>query len=211
MLPLAAAGSIILAREDRRSLSVLLAAVAGSIAFLYPYRLDGQFDRYLFVTFAIAPVLAVACLAIRAPKKTQIIIRSLAALGLLIAIASPVDPRVSASTVPYNNDGVVEAVASATPDDAIVVAQWNEAATLGYAQFVDHRLGRRLLVSGWPAQYEGAYPAWLTKRPIVIVEYGRIVRIAAAADGRLERELLPARYGKGTPAAGYINLTGIAR
>ena len=63
---------------------------------------------------------------------------------------------------------VIDAARQQTPDGAIIVAQWDDAAALGYGAFVEHALGSRLIVTAWPAQYGQRYEAWSVTRPVLL-------------------------------------------
>jgi len=63
---------------------------------------------------------------------------------------------------------IVAAVQRDTPTNAIVVAQWNDAAALGYGAFVEHALGSRIIVSAWPSEYVDRYQQWSRVRPVIL-------------------------------------------
>jgi Protein of unknown function (DUF2723) len=58
---------------------------------------------------------------------------------------------------------LIERTVASTPDDAILVANWTYATSLGYAAYVDHTLGHRVVVVAFPADYSYLYPGWLKK------------------------------------------------
>jgi hypothetical protein len=67
-----------------------------------------------------------------------------------------------------NGEGIIAAVRSDTPENAIVIASWNEATALRYGAFVEHALGSRTVVSAQVGQYAGSYPQWMRVRPVIL-------------------------------------------
>jgi hypothetical protein len=66
----------------------------------------------------------------------------------------------------------IDRVVARTPDDAILIAHWAYATPLGYAAFVERRLGNRIVVTAFPAEYRSLFPQWLKTRPIFLVNQG---------------------------------------
>jgi hypothetical protein len=62
----------------------------------------------------------------------------------------------------------IDAARLETPDNAIIIAEWNDAAALGYGAFVEHTLGSRLIVTSWPYDYLDRFDAWSKTRPVYI-------------------------------------------
>ncbi len=169
LLLLAVAGVVALVRSDRRALSILVAGSLGGILFAYVYRYDTHLDRYLFVTFAVLAVLATASVRLTIPRLPAVA-RPLAGIALaVLAGLAFVQNRPQPSTFLYSDgEAIIAAVQRDTPDGAIVVAQWNDAAALGYGAFVEHSLGTRTIVSGWPWDYADHYRGWAQERPVRI-------------------------------------------
>jgi hypothetical protein len=63
----------------------------------------------------------------------------------------------------------IQRVVANTPDNAIIVANWTYATSLGYAAFVDHTFGNRIVVTAFPPDYASFYPQWLQTRRIYMV------------------------------------------
>lgn len=166
VLPLAAlAGAVIVWRRDRRAFAVVAAGTVGGLLFAYSYRDDTHIDRYYVLAFAVAAALAAALTRALPPGRYA---RPAAAafLALLVALAvthNRPDPK---PRFLEDGEGVIAAVRRDTPDDAIVIAQWNEASALRYGAFVEGALGNRTIVSGWAGAYEQKYPAWMRTRPV---------------------------------------------
>ena len=167
ILLLAGLGITALARVDRRSLSVLIAGTAGGMLFAYVYRFDTHLDRYVLLSFAVTAAVAAACQRLAVSKIPANIVRATVTLSLA-ALAGSAFARNSppAFLIGYDGRTPIEVVKKATPDDAIIVAQWNDAAALGYAAFVDHALGKRVIVAAWPEEFADKYPLWIKTRPV---------------------------------------------
>ncbi len=65
--------------------------------------------------------------------------------------------------------GTIATVQSEIPDGAIVVAGWVDATPLEYAEFVDHSLGSRTIVIGWPGAFRDQYASWVRSKPVYIL------------------------------------------
>jgi hypothetical protein len=169
MLLLAAGGVAALAGADRRALSVLAAGTLGGMQFAYVYRHDAHLDRYVFVSFAVVAALSAAAVRLRVGRLPAAAVRGvvLTALAVLAAFAFAQN-RPRAATLYEDGETIVTAVRHDTPDGAIVVAQWNDAAALGYAAFIEHTLGSRVIIAGWPSDYADGYARWAESRPVVL-------------------------------------------
>ena len=170
LLLVAVAGTIVLALRDLRALTVIIAGTAGGAAFAFTYRQDMHIDRYGIVTFAVLAVLAAASSRFRLPRLPAIAVRSLVASVLALAAGLGfVQNRAAVVAGPVaGGQLVIDAARQQTPDGAIIVAQWDDAAALGYGAFVEHALGSRLIVTAWPAQYGQRYEAWSVTRPVLL-------------------------------------------
>jgi hypothetical protein len=167
LLLLAAAGFATLAWVDRRALSVLAAGTLGGVSFAYVYRADTQLDRYVFVSFAVAAALSAGSVRLRLPRLPGTWVRavSVVALAVLAGFAFAQN-RPRAASIYEDGETIISAVRQDTPDGAIVVAQWNDAAALGYGTFVEHALGSRIIVAGWPSDYADQYTRWAESLPV---------------------------------------------
>lgn len=182
LLLLAAAGAAVLAWLDRRSFSIIAVVAVGSIAFASIHNRDTHLDRYLFVSFALTAALAAAFsrLELRPPFGTAV--HAVAACLLAVVAGTAFLQNRPVLPSPHFPDGeaIIAAVVHDTPDNAIVVAQWNDAAALAYGAYVEHSLGSRLIVSGWPTQYARSYAAWSAVRPVTLYVSPLDLRAAAA-------------------------------
>lgn len=170
LLLLSAAGTLALAASGRRPLSILAAGAVGGIAFAYLYRDSAHLDRYVFVSFAIVAALAAASMQLVLPRVPPNAVRIVAGLALAL-IAGFAFAQNRPRTAPRSfadAEAIVAAARTDTPANAIVVAQWNDAAALGYGAFVEHALGARTIVSAWPYEYSDQYERWSRTRPVFL-------------------------------------------
>jgi hypothetical protein len=167
---LAAAGIAILGRRDLRSLSVLAAGTLFGIAFAHVYRSDAHIDRYVFVSLAVTAALAAASARPALPQMPAHLLRVLVAVVLAVIAGTGLTQTRTALIAHKSIDSqtTIDAARTETPDNAIIVAEWNDAATLGYGAFVEHTLGSRLIVTSWPYDYLDRFDAWSKTRPVYI-------------------------------------------
>ena len=182
----AAAGLSILAATRRRALSVLAAGTLGGIIFAFSYRSDTHVDRYGVVSFAVTAALVALCSRITIPRVPRRITETAAAL-VLTALAAQ---AFSANRMPIwyatlgSSERIVAGIAHETPDGAIVIAPWDQAAALGYGAYVRHALGTRTIVSAWPYQYLPEYPAWTAARRVFIINGGNVLDVPPEMNAR---------------------------
>lgn len=169
-LALAALGIAALAWNDRRAVSVIAAGTLGGVAFAYQYRTDTHIDRYLVFSFAMLAVCAAAASRLASPRIVSRTLRIATPVILLVAaIAAFANERERPVLGTYDDgEAIIDIAQRAVPDGAIVVAQWNDATALAYGAFVEHRLGSRIIIAGWPAQYADQYPRWRRSRRVVL-------------------------------------------
>jgi uncharacterized membrane protein (UPF0136 family) len=198
VLVLALAGAVTLAFRDRRALSVLAAGTFGGVLFANAYATDTHIDRYVFVSFAVCAALVAATVRLVTRRIGPIELRHVVALVLVVVLVQTSATHPSDATGPQYDDGaaIVAAVAHDTPGDAIVVAQWNDAAALGYGAFVQHALGERVIVSAWPGTYGERYAGWARTRPVILYasRLAMLHGIARPPGARLH-ELPSSRFG----------------
>jgi 4-amino-4-deoxy-L-arabinose transferase-like glycosyltransferase len=170
VLLLALAGAVALAVRDRRSFTVLLAGTSGGILFAYHYATDAHIDRYVFFSFAMTAIVATAAARVTTVRIGPIGLPLLIGIALAVSAGRAFAGNRTDVGEPWfaNGEPIVAAVARDTPPGAIVVAQWNDAAALGYGAYVEHALGNRLIVSGWPTTYTERYASWTRARPVVL-------------------------------------------
>ncbi|HTV74172.1 MAG TPA: DUF2723 domain-containing protein [Candidatus Acidoferrales bacterium] len=68
----------------------------------------------------------------------------------------------------HDADAFLKQMRALTPPNAVIVANWLTAPAMGYAAYVEHSFGDRIVVAGWPTDYQSFYPNWLRRRPVFI-------------------------------------------
>jgi 4-amino-4-deoxy-L-arabinose transferase-like glycosyltransferase len=138
---------------------------------LYP---EADPERYLLTAFWLAAVLTavgvsrvtVACLGHRD------VLADALGLGLMLAFALGIF-RSNVHDFDSRRDNgptqLVDHTIEHTPDNAILIAHWAYGTSLGYAAYVERRLGNRIVVIGWSSQFKAFYASWLKSRPLYMV------------------------------------------
>jgi Protein of unknown function (DUF2723) len=167
---LVALGTVALALRDRRALSVIVAGSAGGLLFTFAYRSDVELYRYFLVISAAGAAVAAAAVRLPLPRVAPELVARLAAFALVCcAVDAWYENRGTIAETSYGGaQNVIDAVRRDTPDNAIVVAAWYDATTLGYGQNVEGVLGDRLIVKAAPGEYADAYQRWARVRPVIV-------------------------------------------
>ena len=192
----------------RRSPLAAIGMAGGSllpVLFVIAYPAESDPERYFLPSYWAIGVFLVAGAELlargglrRAPLAIAVLV------GTLFAFVAAGDV--------YANRGVfwrapdtaagafVDRVVRETAPNAIVVAPWMYATPLAYAAYVEHRLGKRVVVTGWPSDYIAYYPSWVIDRPIVFVSDDPVLAVTGLRVR--ERDLLtPAPHLFFAPAA----------
>jgi len=138
---------------------------------LYP---EADPDRYLLTAFWLSAVLTavgVSRITVAYLDRRDVLTD---ALGLALMLAFTLG--IFRSNVPdfdsRRDNGptqLVDHTIEHTPDNAILIAHWAYGTALGYAAYVDRRLGNRIVVIGFSGDHKEFYPIWLRTRPIYLV------------------------------------------
>jgi hypothetical protein len=179
VVPLGALGALAVAIRDLRLLVAALAMPACTVVFTAAVFTDpGDIARYLLPAFAVVVALAAAAAQLPLPGVPAGIRRFAVTVLLAAAVATAPNgaPAVHGIRDRDNGQTVIDLVRTSVPDGAIVVAAWPDATALAYGAFVEHALGSRTIVLGWPGNFVTAYPAWTRVRRTVILAnlYGMI-------------------------------------
>jgi hypothetical protein len=178
ILVIAAAGMWWGARH--RTLATLGLCFGGAlpVLFVLAYHAESDPQRYYLPAFwVIAFFLAIGAQTL-ARGGLEMPPRSVVALvGLLFAfvIGSNIVANLSNFDAPQNPSGAVrwiDRVIANTPENSVIVAPWVYATPLAYAAYVQHRMGHRIVLAGWPGDYAAHYLAWLRSRPVTLVDDG---------------------------------------
>ena len=169
-LILIALGTIALALRDRRALSVIVAGTAGGLLFANGYKYDVELYRYFLVASAAGAAVAAAAVRLPLPRVSPTLVARLGAFALVCcAVDAWSENRGTIAETSYGGaQNVIDAVRHDTPDNAIVVAAWYDATTLGYGKNVEGVLGDRLIVKAVPGEYADAYQRWARVRPVIL-------------------------------------------
>jgi hypothetical protein len=152
------------------------------VLFVLAYPAESDPERYFLPSYwaialflgAGADLLARGGLA-AAPRALTVVVGSV----LLFVAATDVYTNRGAFSAGSDDSAqqFIDRVVRETPTDAIVVAPWMYATPLAYAAYVQLKLGRRIVVTGWPEDYTAYYPAWLAERPITFVSDDPVLNV----------------------------------
>lgn len=198
ILILVALGFLALTLRDVRALSIIAAGGIGGLLFASVYRYDSNVQAYLLASLAIAAALAASATRLPIGRVPPALVNGVVTLvlAIFVTMAWSAPRRFRDGTMP-NGQQVIDAVRSSVPDGAIVVAAWNEAATLGYGETVENALGTRTVIAAWPAQFAGSYPYWTRFRRVVI---------DVDASGFSQLQYLPATWLRRLPSSSQSQL-----
>jgi len=162
---------------SRKSAAVLVLGAAASVPFAIAYQeVEGDIVRYLMPSLATALAFIAALPSLFESSLVRRVLLVFAAFLLAFTTLYGISTR--AYVHAGANDpasGITAIVERRVPDDAILVTQWVDAASLAYAQFVDGRLGKRTLVVGWPGAYVSMYPQWTAQKRVFILVDGSTI------------------------------------
>ena len=152
------------------------------VLFVSAYPAESDPERYFLPSYwaigvflgAGADVLARGGLA-RPPRA---IVAVVAALFVFVAAGNVYADRAAfAATRDRSAQHFIERIVRETPNRAILVAPWMYATPLAYAAYVEKRLGDRIVVTGWPEDYNAYYAGWIVRRPITFVTDDAVVSV----------------------------------
>lgn len=162
-------GLYAIARRDAWLAAALGLAFALPTAFALAYTIEADPQRYYLIGFGVASALAgagasaiVAALpALR--RATYLMLFTLAAV-LIVLNRGTFAQRNSTGA-----QAVIETVVKKTPENAVLITPWIDAAPLAYGAYVEHRLGNRIVESAWLADDASRVPLWMRTRPVYVV------------------------------------------
>ena len=167
LLPFAALGLVAAARPRPAAAAAVLALSLGAAAFAGSVFTESQdLARYLLLPFAAAIVFAAAAAQLPIPGVPLAVRRLVVVLALAAAVATG-----ALRNAPHDDHRgrlAIDTVRAAVPDGSLVVASWADATALAYASFVEHSLGTRIVVLGWPSDFTGDYPSWTRTRRVIV-------------------------------------------
>lgn len=148
--------------------SGIVACALGSVVFACGFTDESDLARYFLPGLVILSVFAgIGMTAVRAAWNPRV--ATGAAVAAIVALlfvnrplfARPLDGQASRD---------VDVVLAATPDNAILIANWTLAPALAYASYVERRVGRRTVVPAWEREVAESIPQWSQRRPVYVVE-----------------------------------------
>jgi hypothetical protein len=151
-------------------------ALAGLLPALFGASYDAEADpsRYVFALYAVLAVgLAVAAsrtiraFGHEAPRTAGVVVVALLALAVGRELARGGD--IVAVRGERDAAALADRVVGATRDGAVVVATWDVATPLAYRAYVEHRLGRRVVVCSLPGDFGYLFARWLRTRQVAVV------------------------------------------
>ncbi|HET6896453.1 MAG TPA: DUF2723 domain-containing protein [Candidatus Baltobacteraceae bacterium] len=157
---------VILFRRRSSVAFALLFAVVFPAAFALAYPPVVEIQRYFFIPMiAVAATIGLGITAL--PQRYRNLLRvPIAATAAFLLVTNYADARL------YAGSGAEELIAEvrrATPNDAIVIADWTRGTALAYAQYVSGDLPGRIIDIAWPFQDMRYLPRWLSERPVYYV------------------------------------------
>jgi len=179
LLAIAAAGVVVMARRSWWCAAGIVAAGLLPVLFVLSFSVESDPDRYFMPAyFAISLLVAVGADALarggleRAPAPVLAVV---GALFGVVVFANVLESRNRFWPRGYTStQALIDRVIRRTPDNAVIVASWNDATVLAYGAYVERRFGHRILVTGWPPDYLADYPQWVRERPVIIISDGTL-------------------------------------
>jgi len=144
----------------------LLFSVLLPAAFALAYPPVVEIERYFFIPMvAIATAIGLGITAL--PEQYRNLLRiPIAGAAIFLLAVNYSDARLHAGS---GAEELIAGVRTATPGNAIVVADWTRGTALAYAQYVNGDLKGRIIDIAWPFQDLRYLPQWLQERPVYYV------------------------------------------
>lgn len=152
---------------------LLVAAIVPAL-FGGSYSAEADPYRYVFTLYAVA-ALGIAILAGRAiaPAGRARAVPAAAVVAALLAFVLVRDVRRAGDILADRSDrlpqSLIDRVAAATRDGAVVVGEWNFASPLAYGAYVERALGDRIVLCASPSEHADRYAVWLRAHQVAVV------------------------------------------
>jgi Protein of unknown function (DUF2723) len=168
--------AFVFAQSPAVGLGLAFAALVPAL-FGASYHAEADPERYVFMLYALT-ALGVAVAADRTVRafgrrRPEI---ALASAGVLLALVLAYDAARARDLYAQRADSAGSElgtrVAASTRDGAVVVAVWDWATPLGYAAYVERRLGNRIVVCALPQDHLDEYGRWMHGRQVTILSEG---------------------------------------
>lgn len=167
-------GAFVVLRGQRLAGIGLLASGMLPVFFVLAYPAESDPERYFLPSYWMIAVFLCAGTNMLARAGMAQPPRSVIALvgGLFVFVAGVnvvADRDKFLAPSGTTEQPFIDRVVALTPPHAVIVAPWISATTLAYGAYVEHRFGDRILVTGWPWDYEHDYARWLRSRPVIVI------------------------------------------
>jgi hypothetical protein len=172
-LPFIAAGIGVLFARSRVMGFAFLALLAAGIPFALAYSIEIDNERYLLFSLFVAALL-IALGADGIARKAMPRHRGIAPAAVaLAAIALLVSNReLFKQRNEHEARAFLDRIVAHTPSNAVIVAPWVYATPMGYASYVEHRFGSRIVVTSELPDLADRYAAWARRRPLYLIDEG---------------------------------------
>jgi hypothetical protein len=151
----------------------LLLFAAVPLLFIFSYPAESDTTRYYLAGYLVLVLFAAygADALCALPAAPRIAAALVGALIVFAGVFGDVRDNVALFSQPTDPGATlwIQRVKLLTRDDTIVVAPWIYATPLGYGAYVEHSLGRRIVVTAGAHDYANKYRAWIARRPLVVV------------------------------------------
>lgn len=125
------------------------------------------FSLWLFSVFAGIGASGIFYALLRKQKRAAAALAALSLMGIVVWLGT-VNQGLFGQRDNHDSDMFLNQMRTLTPDNAVIVANWLTAPAMGYSAYVEHSFGNRVVVTGWPADYQNFYTRWLRTRPLFI-------------------------------------------
>jgi hypothetical protein len=165
-LVLAIAGLIIFFRRDLAGAVVASATVVPSALFAFGFAAESDVNRYFLPVFILLAMCAGYALASIQWRPARITAYACAGLAIVYLIVS----QWHFFNQPHDDRAVRDAaqIVQATPNDAIIIADWVIAPPLAYDAYVLHSTGERAIVASWYGDQSDLLPRWFRTHPVYV-------------------------------------------
>jgi 4-amino-4-deoxy-L-arabinose transferase-like glycosyltransferase len=170
-------GLALIARDEPLLAGGLVLAAMLPIPFALSYHAESDTERYFLTSFALTAALA----GVGASRGVSLYLRertlfavviATALLGIFVFEVFSSNRSIFAQRSDDEAKRFVDRVIASTPRNAIVISNWAYATPLAYAEFVEHRLGDRIVETAWVGDDAPYLARWIRERPVYAVVMG---------------------------------------
>jgi hypothetical protein len=144
------------------------------VLFVLAYTIESDPERYFLPSYwVIAALLGLGANMLARGGMTRPPRSIVALIGVLFLVVAGTNIYVNRGAFgppDHSGERFIDRVVAMTPANAVLVASWMYATPLAYGAYIERRLGDRIVLTGWPDDYNKAdYQRWLAKRPVVVI------------------------------------------